>query len=120
MSGFSPALKKEIFERLIRSDSLTISLYQDDPNEKENSEIKGDTYRKQSVTLSEFEDDKCFNTNQIDFPVVSQSWGFVTHYGIKRQDGTLLFSGRLDSAVNLSRFSQLRIFPGQLVVGVNG
>jgi len=116
--AFSKHLKTQIFDRLIRAQKLSIALYQNDPGaDDEAEEVSGDSYARQEVKLSAFANGRCVNTNQIDFPVVQNSWGTVAFYGVRDEDNNLLFSGRFEAPVNLIRYTQFRMPPGALTVG---
>ncbi len=127
MSKMSNYLENALINAVLRNTQYTspttvyVALYTSDPTDADTgTEVSGGSYARQPVTFSAPTDGATENTGQIEFPVATESWGTITHVGIRDAStgGNLLFYGQLAISKLISSGDQFVIKAGDLDISL--
>lgn len=123
--AISNYLENKILEATLNGVDFTaptevcIALYTTDPTDDDiGQEVAGNGYARQPITFSTPSNGSISNSATIRFPVATDSWGTITHIGIRDSlsQGNLLYHGILAISQTISTNNQLVINEGQLVI----
>lgn len=83
------------------------------------TEVSGGSYARQTVTFAAPSGNQVSNTADILFPIASESWGTIVHFGIfdAASAGNMLYHTALTASRTIETGDQLRVPTGQLIVG---
>lgn len=99
-------LENKLIDHVLRNTALTspttvyLALYTTDPTDADTgTEVAGASYARQAVTFGAGVDGATSNTLEIAFPQATESWGTITHVGVRDAltVGNLLYHGILSA-----------------------
>lgn len=123
MAAISTSLTHKLFNLVLRNQPYTpptqiwIALYTSDPGDDDRgTEVSGGGYQRVAVTFGAPANRKISNSNTVEFPEATGSWGTITHIGLRtaQTGGELLYYGPLTSPVTLGPGQQLIFKPGSI------
>ena len=105
---------------------LYVALYTTDPTDADSgTEVSGGSYARVKVLFNAPVDiggeAVCANTATIEFPEATNSWGTVTHIGIRDSltVGNLLYHGVLQTPKSIDAGDVFRFLAGDIKIGMN-
>lgn len=108
-----------------RASQLYVALYKTDPTDGDTgAEVVGGGYARQPITFGQptQQSDRAVSTNtdRIEFPRSTNSWGEVAYFGIKdaREGGNLLVYGAFNRPIEITEGNKFIIETGNLSVSV--
>lgn len=128
MAALSNYLENKLIDHVLRNTAYTtpgtsiyLSLHTGSPGEANDgaNEVSGGSYARQQVSAWDAPSNGVTqNTNVIEFPEATGSWGTITHVGIydASTSGNLLFHGAANSSVAIASGDIYRIKIGNLTV----
>lgn len=125
MAEMSNYLENALINATLRNTSYTspstiyVALYTTDPTDADTgTEVSGNGYARQSVTFGAPSNGASTNTNAVEFPQATGSWGTVAYIGLRdsASTGNLLYHTALDTSKTISTGDVFRISIGNLSV----
>ena len=125
MAEISNYLENALVNATLRNTSYTspttvyLALYTDDPTDADTgTECSGTAYARQSITFGAPSNGVTTNSAAIEFPQAGNSWGTITHVGIRDAltTGNLLFHTPLDASKAIATGDVFRVAIGSLSV----
>ncbi|WP_349763621.1 hypothetical protein [Fusobacterium sp. SYSU M8D902] len=102
MAGLTHSGENLIINEVFRKEgkSYYLGLLKADPTDNASNiqEIKGASYARQQITFEEPQNGETYNKNDINFPVATENWGWITHIGLfdSASNGNLIAYSALD------------------------
>lgn len=100
MAGLTHAGENLIINEFFRKKNFYLGLLKADPTDNASNiqEVEGGSYRRQQITFEEPVIGETYNKNDINFPVATENWGWITHAGIfdSESNGNLVAYTGLD------------------------
>lgn len=102
MAGLTHSGENLIINEVFRKDgkSYYLGLLKADPTDNASNiqEIQGSSYARQQITFEEPQNGETYNKNDINFPVATENWGWITHIGLfdSISNGNLIAYSALD------------------------
>ena len=125
MAEFSNYLENALINAVLRNTSYTspttvyLALYTTDPTDADTgTECSGSGYARQAITFSSPSNGVTSNSSAIEFAQAGNSWGTITHIGIRDAltTGNLLFHTPLDASKTIATGDVFRVAAGSLSV----
>jgi hypothetical protein len=125
MAEISNYLENALVNATLRNTSYTspttvyLALYTSDPTDADSgTECSGTAYARQSITFGAPSNGVTTNSAAIEFPQAGDSWGTITHIGIRDAltTGNLLYHTPLDTSKAIATGDVFRIAIGSLSV----
>jgi hypothetical protein len=125
MAEISNYLENALVNATLRNTSYTspttvyLALYTSDPTDADSgTECSGTAYARQSITFGAPSNGVTTNSAAIEFPQAGNSWGTITHIGIRDAltTGNLLYHTPLDASKAIATGDVFRIAIGSLSV----
>ena len=125
MAEFSNYLENALINAVLRNTSYTspttvyLALYTSDPTDADTgTECSGSGYARQTITFSSPSNGVTSNSSAIEFAQAGNSWGTITHIGIRDAltTGNLLFHTPLDASKTIATGDVFRVAAGSLSV----
>lgn len=125
MAEMSNYLENALVNATLRNTSYTspttvyVALYTTDPTDADTgTEVSGNGYARQSVTFSAPSNGATLNSNAVEFPQATGSWGTVAYIGLRdaSSSGNLLYHTALDASKTIATGDVFRIAAGSLSV----
>jgi hypothetical protein len=125
MAEFSNYLENALINAVLRNTSYTspttvyLALYTSDPTDADTgTECSGSGYARQAITFSSPSNGVTSNSSAIEFAQAGNSWGTITHIGIRDAltTGNLLFHTPLDASKTIATGDVFRVAAGSLSV----
>lgn len=125
MAEMSNYLENALINATLRNTSYTspstiyVALYTTDPTDADTgTEVAGNGYVRQSVTFGAPSNGSSTNTNAVEFPQATGSWGTVAYIGLRdaSTSGNLLYHTALDTSKTISTGDVFRISISNLSV----
>jgi hypothetical protein len=125
MAEISNYLENALVNATLRNTSYTspttvyLALYTSDPTDADSgTECSGTAYARQSITFGAPSNGVTTNSAAIEFPQAGNSWGTITHIGIRDAltTGNLLYHTPLDTSKAIATGDVFRIAIGSLSV----
>lgn len=83
MAGLTHKGENLIINDYFRKKNFYIGLLKADPTDNANvQEIQGTSYQRQQIIFEEPQNGETYNSNDINFPVATENWGWITHVGL--------------------------------------
>ena len=83
MAGLTHAGENLVINEFFRKKNFYIGLLKADPTDNANvQEIQGTSYQRQQIIFEEPQNGETYNSNDINFPVATENWGWITHVGL--------------------------------------
>lgn len=83
MAGLTHTGENLVINEFFRKKNFYIGLLKTDPTDNANvQEIQGTSYQRQQIIFEEPQNGKTYNSNDINFPVATENWGWITHVGL--------------------------------------
>ena len=131
--AFSNYFENIIINHLLRGESYTppstlyVALFTSDATEEElengtlTHEVSGNGYERQVVTFSQATNGTSSNTNNVEFPEATGSWGTIKYCAIMDAStgGNILMWGQLTSQKTIDAGEILRFKAGDIVIQVD-
>jgi hypothetical protein len=100
--------------------TVYLALYTADPTDADTpaKEVSGASYARQPITFTNPNNGVTSNSADIIFPAGTESWGTITHVGIKDAltNGNLLYHGKLTYSKSVASGDQFKVLANQLTV----
>ena len=125
MAEMSNYLENALINVTLRATAFTapttvyVALYTTDPTDADTgTECSGTSYARQSVTFGAPSNGASTNSAAVEFPQAGNSWGTITHIGIRDAltTGNLLYHTPLDASKTIATGDVFRIATGSLSV----
>lgn len=125
MAETSNYLENALINAVLRNTSYTspttvyLALYTSDPTDADTgTECSGSGYARQAITFSSPSNGVTSNSSAIEFAQAGNSWGTITHIGIRDAltTGNLLFHTPLDASKTIATGDVFRVAAGSLSV----
>jgi hypothetical protein len=125
MAEISNYLENALVNATLRNTTYTspatvhLALYTADPTDADTgTECSGTSYARQAVTFGAPSNGVTSNTAVIEFPQAGNSWGTITHIGIRDAStaGNLLYHTPLDASKTIATGDVFRVAIGSLSV----
>jgi len=125
MAEMSNFLEDALINATLRNTSYTsptttyLALYTTDPTDADTgTEVSGGSYARQAITFSSPSNGATSNSDAIEFPTATGSWGTITHIGIRDAvtSGNLLYHTPLDASKAIGSGDIFRISATNLTV----
>jgi hypothetical protein len=125
MAEISNYLENALVNATLRNTTYTspttvyLALYTTDPTDADSgTECSGTAYARQSITFGAPSNGVTTNSAAIEFPQAGNSWGTITHIGIRDAltTGNLLFHTPLDASKTIATGDVFRVAIGSLGV----
>lgn len=125
MAEFSNYLENALINAVLRNTAYTspttvyLALYTTDPTDADTgTECSGSGYARQAITFSSPSNGVTSNSSAIEFAQAGNSWGTITHIGIRDAltTGNLLFHTPLDASKTIATGDVFRVAAGSLSV----
>ena len=127
MAEFTDYLEDKIIDHMLRNQSYTppatiyLALFTAAPSDAGGgTEVTGDSYARQAVTLSAASGGASANSADITFPAATADWGTVTHVALMDalSGGNMLMHTPLDASKTVNNGDTFKINAGDLDVTV--
>lgn len=84
MAGLTHAGENLIINDFFRKKNFYLGLLKADPTDNASNiqEVEGASYKRQQITFEEPINGETYNSNDINFPVATENWGWITHVGL--------------------------------------
>lgn len=102
MAGLTHSGENLIINEVFRKEEKNyyLGLLKTDPTDNASNiqEIQGSSYARQQITFEEPQNGETYNKNDINFPVATENWGWITHIGLfdSISNGNLIAYSALD------------------------
>lgn len=125
MAEMSNYLENALINATLRNTSYTspstvyLALYTSDPTDADSgTECSGSGYARQSITFGAPSNGVSTNSAAIEFAQAGNSWGTITHVGIRDAltTGNLLYHTALDASKTIATGDVFRVAVGSLSV----
>ena len=125
MAEMSNYLENALINVTLRATSYTapttvyLALYTTDPTDADTgTECSGTNYARQAITFGAPSNGATTNSAAIEFPQAGDSWGTITHIGIRDAltTGNLLYHSPLDASKTIATGDVFRVASGSLSV----
>lgn len=106
MAGLTHTGENLIINEFFRKKNFYLGLLKADPTDNASNiqEVEGGSYRRQQITFEEPVIGETYNKNDINFPVATENWGWITHVGIFDSES----NGNLVACVGLDYKKEIR------------
>ena len=100
MAGLTHIGENLIINEFFRKKKFYLGLLKADPTDNASNiqEVEGGSYRRQEIIFEAPVIGESYNKNEINFPVATENWGWITHIGIfdNESSGNLIAYAGLD------------------------
>ena len=99
MAGLTHSGENLVINEFFRKKNFYLGLLKADPTDNADvQEIQGTSYKRQQITFETPQNGETYNSNDINFPVATENWGWITHVGLfdSATDGQLVAYSALD------------------------
>lgn len=123
MAAISTYLANKLLDHTLRNVAYTppstvyLALYTSAPGAGDTgTEVSGGDYARQEVTFNPASDGQVVNSADVVFPVATESWGTITHVGVRdaATGGNLLYYAALSTDKTIAAGDQIKFPAGQL------
>ena len=108
MAGLTHIGENLIINEIFRKEGKNyyLGLLKADPTDNASNiqEVEGASYSRQQITFEEPQNGETYNKNDINFPVATENWGWITHIGLfdNVSGGNLIAYSALDYTKEIS------------------
>lgn len=83
MAGLTHTGENLVINEFFRKKNFYLGLLKADPTDNANvQEIQGTSYQRQQIIFEGPQNGETYNSNDINFPVATENWGWITHVGL--------------------------------------
>lgn len=84
MAGLTHKGENLIINDYFRKKNFYLGLLKANPTDNATNiqEVTGASYKRQQITFEEPVNGETYNSNDINFPVATENWGWITHIGL--------------------------------------
>lgn len=84
MAGLTHAGENLVINEFFRKENFYLGLLKADPTDNATNiqEVVGASYQRQQIIFEEPINGETYNSNDINFPVATENWGWITHIGL--------------------------------------